>query len=221
MVLSSPVRTVLVRAGFWWSGSRLGPGLPQGEALPPPQSQSVSLFGELSASGSLYGLLLKNRELDLEMGHLRCLLAIHSGKCERLRLCLLLQKFVLPDMLLCWQEATRQLLLCPFVLFPIQSPWRCFHLLATRLVSPTFHRLDHLVAGRPELIKCRNLILNIQGCNWFDPKLSHVVHFLRERHAKMLSLLQFFASDAMRYIFRHDICPFLYTEGFSAQKFPP
>ena len=76
-------------------------------------------------------------------------------------------------------------------------------------------------AGRPKLIKCRNLILNIQGCNWFDPKLSHVVHFLRERHAKMLSLLPFFASDAMRYIFRHDICPFLYTEGFSAQKFPP
>lgn len=50
---SSFSRVALVRRVFWCPGSGLGPGLPPGDALPPPQSQSVSLLGELSASGSL------------------------------------------------------------------------------------------------------------------------------------------------------------------------
>ena len=58
--LSSVARRPLVSAGtFWCTMSSWGPGLPKGEAFPPPQSQSVSLLGELSASGSLYGLLLQ------------------------------------------------------------------------------------------------------------------------------------------------------------------
>ena len=44
----------------------------------------------------------------------------------------------------------------PAVALPVRPlshsiPWRCFHLLATRLVSPTFHRLDHLVGWTTQI----------------------------------------------------------------------